>query len=142
MNEFRTAYQSYISLCIILIGSYYLLVSIRWIAKQIRNKFHNPKRIAISYMKTYMSAEEMGFLIEKFYDNINNRFMSTAMVEYGDGRKAALESKYILYRSSNLGNVNYEFSYNLQPFAQEFLNINLINKNIEILGNQFKYHLK
>lgn len=141
IENLRIKYQSYISICMIVVGAYYLFRIICWITKKIRNKVYNPKRIAIQYMKKFMSVEEMGFLIENYYDERNKRFKGTAMIEYSDGRKAGLESKYILYRSSNLGEW-YKFAYNLQPFAQEFLNKNLAEGNIDIQANQFRYKLK
>lgn len=141
IEDFRVTYQNYISLCMIIVGAYYLFRIICWFARKIRNKFYNPKRIAIVYMKKFMPIEEMEFLIENYYDERNHRFKGTAMIEYSDGRKAGLESKYVLYRASNLGEW-YAFAYNLQPFAQEFLNKNLAEGNIDIQANQFRYKLK
>lgn len=91
-------------------------------------------------MKNMMSPDEMGLLIEKYYDSTNNMFRSTAMIEYSDGRKAALESKFILYRASSMSQW-YSFAYNLQPYAVEFLNKNLHAGNIEVHGDSFQYKL-
>ena len=91
-------------------------------------------------MKNMMSPDEMGLLIEKYYDSTNNMFRSTAMIEYSDGRKAALESKFILYRASSMSKW-YSFAYNLQPYAVEFLNKNLYAGNIEVHGDSFQYKL-
>lgn len=141
IENLRIKYQSYISICIIIIGSYYTFGMISWVINKIRRKFDNPRRTAIQYMKKFMSADEMGFLIENYYDEINHRFKSTAMIECTDGRKTGLENKYILYSASNMGYC-YEFAYNLQPFAQKFLNRNLANGNIDIQSNQFRYKLR
>lgn len=92
-------------------------------------------------MKKYMPSDTMACLIEKFYDERNHRFKETAMIRYSDGRKAALESKFVLYRASSMSEYD-AFAYNLQPFAQKFLNENLMAGNIEIQANQFRYTLK
>lgn len=40
----------------------------------------------------------MRLLIEVFYDNGNNAFKSSGYIEYSDGRKTPLESKWIKYK--------------------------------------------
>ena len=140
IDGFRNTYQTYISICILVLGSYYLLGIVSWIRKLIWGKIYNPRKAAINYMKNTMNADEMGLLIEKYYDSDNNMFRSTAMIEFSDGRKAALESKFILYRASSMSEW-YSFAYNLQPYALEFLNKNLCQGNIEVQGSSFKYKL-
>lgn len=141
VEEFRSTYQTYISMCMIIIGAYYLLNGLNWCKKFVWRKFHNPRKIAINYMKKTMTVDEMGLLIEKYYDSVNNIFRSSAMIEFSDGRKAALESKYILYRASSMSEW-YSFAYNLQPYALKFLNKNLRNGNIEIKKDLFRYKLR
>lgn len=141
IEEIRLSYQTYISLSIIIIGSYYLFIIFCWIKNIIWRKFYNAKKTAIKYMKGSMSLDEMTLLIEKYYDTNNNRFRSTAMIEFSDGRKAALESKFILYRAATISQWGYSFAYNLQPYALEFLNKNLNAGNIEILTDSFSYKL-
>ncbi len=141
IDEFRNTYQTYISICIIIIGAYYVLVIIQKILIYLWEKFHNPKKIVLSYMKNTITGDEMGLLVEKYYDPLNKIFRSSAMIEFSDGRKAALESKFILYRASSLGE-RYSFAYNLQPYALEFLNKNLKADNIEIKGNLIKYRMR
>lgn len=138
--NFRNEYQEYISICLIVIGAYYCLCIINYIKNYIWRKFHNAKKIAIHYMKNMMTPDEMGLLIEKYYDSVNNMFRSTAMIEYSDGRKAALESKFILYRASSMSQ-RYSFAYNLQPYAVDFLNKNLYAGNIEVHEDSFRYEL-
>jgi len=140
VSEFRETYQTYISLCLIVIGSYYISGIVNYIRKIIWRKFHNAKKIAIKYMKDTMSPDEMGLLIEKFYAKENNRFRTTTYIDFSDGRKAALESKFILYRASSMSQ-GYSFSYNLQPYALEFLNENLRRGNIIIESTGFQYKL-
>lgn len=49
--------------------------------------------------------------------------------------------KYIIYRASQIG-YGYKFSYNLQPYALNFLNNNLRTGRIKISSNSFKFNLK
>ena len=76
INTFRNTYQTYISLCIIAIGAYYVLNIFGGIKKRIWAKFHNWKKVGIDYMKKYMSPDEMWLLIETFYNDKNERFGS------------------------------------------------------------------
>lgn len=139
--EFKIKYQVYISLCLIIIGSYYILKIVSFILESILNRIFSNKKIAIKYMKNTMSADEMGLLIEVFYDSRNNIFRTTGYIDFSDGRKAALEYKHIIYRSSNISD-GLSIAYNLQPYAVEFLNKNLRKNNIQIEGNNMRYNLK
>lgn len=134
--ELRNKYQSFVSIGLIIIGSYYILWILRKIEKIIHNKRYSAKRIAIKYMKDHMSVDEKRLLIEKFYDG--NEFNMTGYIEINDGRKAALEKMRIIYRSSN---VSYyaTFSYNLPPYILEYLNQNLILGKIDIQGTPENY---
>lgn len=138
IDNFKTTYQTYLSLCIIVIGLYYSFRIVCWIKDKIWLQLYNAKKIAIKYIRETITIDEMGLLIEKYYDSNNNVFRSTAMIEISDGRKAALESKFILYRASSVSEW-YSFAYNLQPYALEFLNKNLESGNFEIHSNSFKY---
>lgn len=93
-------------------------------------------------MKENMSPDEMWLLVESFYDERNKRFSSSGKIDYSDGRKAPLESKHIIYLASQMGDMLYGFSYNLQPYALEFLNKNLKDGNIQITGNRVSFQLK
>ena len=142
IDTFRNTYQTYISLCIIAIGAYYVLHLLGWIKKRIWAKFHNWKKVGIDYMKKYMSPDEMWLLIETFYNDKNERFGSSGFIDCMDGRKAALENKHIIYLASRTGTIIKGFSYNLQPYALEFLNKNLEEGNIRVENNQLVYELK
>ena len=145
LSEIRDKYQMYISLCLIITSAYYMFNILGFAGRFIIKRIINEKRIAIKYMKNEMSADEMGLLIEVFYDKNNNIFKSSGYIEYSDGRKAPLESKCILYRASSMSNIGIyahcAFAYNLQPYAREFLNRNLRNGNIKIQNNSFEYML-
>ena len=135
-------YQTYISLCIIAIGAYYVLHLFGWIKKCIWAKFHNWKRVGIDYMKKYMSPDEMWLLIETFYNDKNERFGLSGFINCMDGRKVVLESKHIIYLSSGTSNIIDGFSYNLQPYALDFLNKNLYEGNIVINGERMSFQLR
>ena len=139
--EFRNDYQTYISLCLIVTGANYILGIFNFIKRFFMGKIFSWKRTAIKYMKRYMSQDEMGLLIEVFYDRKNNRFKATGMIDVSDGRKAALESKHVIYLASQVSEW-YSFAYNLQPAPREFLNKNLVEGNININANSFKYILR
>ena len=142
IDTFRDIYQTYISLCMIAIGAYYILCIVGLIKSYIWSKTHNWKKTAIKYMTENMSPDEMWLLVETFYDERNKRFSSSGKIDYSDGRKAPLESKHIIYLASQMGDMLYGFSYNLQPYALEFLNKNLKEGNIQITGNRMSFQLK
>ena len=142
IDTFRNTYQTYISLCIIAIGAYYVLNILGGIIRFIWRKFHSIEKIGTNYMKYHMSPDEMQLLIRTFFDIDNYIFRSSGTINYGDGRKAALESKHIIYLASHMGSVVYGFAYNLQPYALEFLNKNLVEGNIRIENNRIFYQLK
>lgn len=142
IDMFRDTYQTYVSLCMIVIGSYYLMQIFTYCGKLVIRIIINQKRIALKYMKEDMSMDEMQLLIEIFYDRNNRIFHTTGLIDLGDGRKAALENKYVLYQSSPISTFYTKFAYNLQPYALEFLNHNLKTGNIEIKRDAFTYDLK
>lgn len=139
--ELRNKYQSFVSIGLIIIGSYYILCLLKSIKKKIYNKKNSAKRIAIKYMKEHMSLDEKRLLIEKFYDGDDNAFNMTGYIEINDGRKAALERMGIIYRSANVSYYTM-FSYNLQPYVLEYLNQNLILGKIDIQGSQEDFRFK
>lgn len=42
IENLRVKYQSYISICMIIVGAYYLFRIICWLANKIKNIFYNP----------------------------------------------------------------------------------------------------
>jgi hypothetical protein len=139
--KFRETYQTYISLCLILTGAYYIVSIVISIKKFIFRKLNSWERIAINYMKNYMSSDEMELLIKTYYDYENNQFKSSGFIDYTDGCKTALESKHVIYLASQMGKWT-SFAYNLQPSVRDFLNKNLTQGNIKIMHNSFEYNLK
>jgi|GEM_PF-1275008 len=143
----REKYQMYISLALIISSAYYIIKILSYAGKLLLKIIINEKNIAIKYMKNSMSPDEMALLIQAFYDKNNNTFKSCGYIDFTDGRKTPLVSKYIIYLASNMSSTDVlsnglcAFAYNLQPYVREFLNKNLKNKNIRITGNSFEYNL-
>ena len=86
IDSFRENYQTYISLCMIAIGSYYLLQVLMYTGKWISGRIFNRKKIALKYMKKDLSTDEMQLIIEAFYDEINRCFHTTGEIELNDGK--------------------------------------------------------
>lgn len=139
--EFRDAHKTTISLVLIITSSYYIFNFVRILKIIILNKMFPDDKKAIKYMKNYMSEDEMFLIIETFYDSSNNIFRSTGYINISEGRKAALESKKVIYLSANVSRFD-EFAYSLQPYARKFLNKNLKKGNIRIENNHLTYSLE
>lgn len=138
--DFRKSYQTYLTICIIVTASYYLFSLLRYLSLFILGKIINDKKIAINYMKRNMSPDEMGLLVQTFYDFKMNRFKSSGQIDITDGRKAPLESKKVIYLASQLGDFLNGFSYNLQPYALEYLNAQLQKGNIVFRKDGISWH--
>lgn len=141
IDKFRGKYQMYISIGLIVIVSFYILNLITWLSMFLLSRIANDKRIGMKYLKDVMSADEMGFLIEIFYDKEHNIFRNTGYIEMSDGRGAGLVNRHVIYLSSQISNLTY-FSYNLQPWAYKFLNQKLKEGNIIVNGRSIQYQLK
>lgn len=139
--NFRTSHQTYISLCLIVTGVYLILHVLSLIKSYLFGRFFGWSRVAIKYMKRYMSPDEMSLIVQTFYDRENNQFRTTGYIDYSDGRKAALVSKHVIYLASQMSQW-YSFAYNLQPVAREFLNRNLAQGKIIISADRIQYKLK
>lgn len=85
-----------------------------------------------------MSMEEMILLIMVFYDEKINSFRVLGKIRFDNGIKIPLIFYDVIYLTSNLGNICSGFSYNLQPYALEFLNNNLKDGNINIQERTFR----
>lgn len=138
---FRDAYQTYISIAVIVIAAFYLLNIITWIFNKVYFKCFGPEHIGKKYLKEIMSPDEMGFLVEKFYDQENRVFRNTGYIDINDGRGAGLKNRHVIYISANASYYN-SFAHNLQPWAYRFLNENLAKGNIKIQGQHIEFKLK
>lgn len=141
INDFVNKYRMYISLCLILCSSYFLVILIEKLVSFTCRKLYNYKKIAIKYMKNDMSINEMQLIVQTFYDKNSKKFNSSGYIDMSDGRKAALESKHIIYLASQFSCYD-TFAYNLQPYAFKFLNKNLEDGNIKFDYDRFSYVLK
>lgn len=143
LSILKDKFQMYISLSLIASISYYLLGMTAFILNSIIAKINNPKRVAIKYIKKEISEDEMTLIIKRFYNKSSNSFVSSGKIDINDGRKAALEKKYILYRASNISYGHTTFAYNLQPYVREYLNKSLKNGKFQIdsNGDNISYNL-
>ena len=143
LSILKDKYQIYISLSLVATISYYLLEFIHCLSRFIMKKIHNPKRVAIKYIKNEISEDEMSLIITTFYNKQLNKFVSSGKIDINDGRKAALEYKNILYMASNISYGYTVFAYNLQPYVREFLNKSLRKGKIkiDITDNNLSYSL-
>ena len=94
-----------------------------------------PERLITNYLKNSMSEDEFNFLVEKFYNPYEKRFMLTAKIDYSDGRITPLETNMIIYRASNLSSLGMLFDYNLHNYALHLLNED-IQKGIIRIDNK------
>lgn len=133
--NFRIAYQQYLSAIIILVGAYYLYNIILKLYHCIRKIIYAPERLITNYLKNSMSEDEFNFLVEKFYNPYEKRFMLTAKIDYSDGRITPLETNMIIYRASNLSSLGMLFDYNLHNYALHLLNED-IQKGIIRIDNK------
>lgn len=139
--DFRNKYQLYLTICIIVTGSFYLYKIIKYIILFLANKIINDEKVAINYMKKYMSPDEMGLIVQTFYDARTNRFKSSGIIDLADGRRTPLENKNVIYLASQLGST-YGFAFNLQPYALDFLNKKLKEGEIAITDKEITWQFK
>lgn len=137
----RIKYQSVLSGVIVCIGAFYIYFLIEKIARFIKLRFFGIEHTAKHYLKNAITDDEKMLLIEKFYDKQKQSFVTTGYIDLSDGRKAALEYKGILYRSSSVSSYYTQFSYNLQPYALKILNDNVRKGNIVIEDDRYKFSL-
>ena len=137
---FRTTYQSHISICIIVVGAYYLINAISWTMKYAHRKMHNLDKSAIKYISNTMSQDEKEFLIDYFYDNDKCLFRVSANVDMTNGIIAPLESKGVIYRATEISR-SIEFAYNLRPSVLNFLNDNLEKGKIKIDTERYEWNV-
>lgn len=136
LYQLKEKYQSHISIFLIISFSYLMIRFTLYVGKIILRKLYSPKRI-IKYMIKNMSAEEMGLLIKVFYDKRFNKFITTGTISITNGLIAPLEFYKIIYCSSQINVESFCFTYNLQPYALNFLNKNLKNGNIDIINSRY-----
>lgn len=135
----RNQYKSYLSIIFVVCMSYYILLFINFVKNKIYIRLYGASKKAITYLKKWISHEEIEFLINTFYDIKVNQFKSTGMAEFSDGRKAGLEHSNIIYRASSISAYGTEFSYNIQPVILKYLNNNIKKGKITITKDTYKW---
>lgn len=141
LYEIRQEYQKYVSIGLLVIGSFYIYRICIWIYELIRRKRYSTERLGIKYMREHMNIDEKRLLVEIFYDMNENRFNASGYIRINDGRKAGLVARNIIYRAANVSYYT-SFAYNLQPYALEFLNSQLLLGKIEVHEEKFKFDLE
>lgn len=136
LTDFRNEYQTSLTICIIITGSYYLLSLIKFIFSFFVKRMASPKKIALNYMKNGMSLDEKILLVQTFYDFDRKCFRLSGKLNVEDGRWQPLYQNRVIYQGSEIGDFIDGFSFNLQPYALDFLNEQLEKGNIKISENQ------
>ena len=128
LDEWRNKYRSVIGLIVLFCGVCCLI----WLFVFLKNKFFPVERREAKFIKKYLmkliSSQEKEFLINHFFNFDRQEFMVTAQVDLMDGCVASLTSAFIIYRAANIGYGPNNWSYNLQPIAQRYLNKAILNK--------------
>jgi len=137
----RNDYKSKLSLLFLICLSYYFLVLLSYTKMKFEVKYNRKHKLAIKYLKKLISKDEICFLISTFYDTNTQKFRSIGQVDLEDGRKAALENMYIIYRASTISS-GFIFPYNIQPYILIYLNHNVENGNIKIKNESYIWSLK
>lgn len=146
--ELTLPFKPYISFIFIISAFFYIYELISFLNIKVKEWLNSPDKISLKYFKRHISQDEIGFLIEKFYDKNHNIFRKTGRIEITDGRGAELISNYIIYLSSTVTRTpNYieqdqTFDYNLSSFSVNFLNKKLRCNHLKIYSDHFTYNFK
>lgn len=139
LNEWRDKYRSIIGLIILFCAVCCLI----WLFTFSKNRIFPVERktakFAEKYLKKLISSQEKEFLIENFYDYDKSEFVVTACVDMMDGCVASLTNAFVIYRASNIGYGPNNWSYNLQPVAQRYLNKAIRKKEIIITRKKYTW---
>lgn len=134
--DFKNKYQFAFSLCFIILTCYYLSILINYFLKKIKNcKFKKSREKLIKSI----SLEEKKHIMA-FYNFDNKQFGTSAVFDISNAIVNLLEHKQIIGRGSNLSVGYTNFSYFLQPWAQEYLNKQLNEGNIVVEGDKFSWN--
>lgn len=143
--ELTLPFKPYISFIFIISAFFYIYELISFLNIKVKDWLNSPDKIALKYFKRHISQDEIGFLIEKFYDKNHNIFRKTGRIEITDGRGTELEYNHIIYRSSNVTKrpkimeQDQTFDYNLSSFSFTFLNYILKSNELIIYKDTFTY---
>lgn len=141
ISDLRNQYQSFITLCIVVIGAYYIYHTICYITIYLKKRLNFQQRKALNYLKNEMTIDERNLLIKTFYDYDKHVFKLSGTIELCDGVITPLQKNRIIYQASSLGTI-YGFSYNLYPYIYRILNENIKKKNINITRSKILWKLE
>lgn len=134
--DFKNKYQFAFSICFIILTCYYLSALISHFLKKMKKiKF---KKQRINLIKA-ISLEEKQYIMT-FYDSDSKQFGTSTTFDISNAIVNLLERKQIIGRGSNLSVGYTNFSYFLQPWAQEYLNEQLKKGNIVVEGDKFTWN--
>ena len=113
IDEFVKSYRNYLGPSFVLLFSF-LITKI--LVGEINKKKLLKKRM--EFMNS-LTSEEKGYLVAFIYEGKN-----TIYCAFGDGIAGGLIAKCIIYKASNIVNVLEGDSFNLHPWARNYLNKN------------------
>lgn len=134
--EFKNKYQFVFSICFIIFSCYYLASIVNWAKKKInviRFKKHRSELIK------KLSPEEKQYVMA-FYNKDTKQFDTSSIFDITNAVVNLLEHKQIIGRGSSLSVGYTEFSYFLQPWAQEYLNKQLKEGHIVVEKDKFSWN--
>ena len=139
LNDWRDKYRSIIGLIILFCS----LCCLIWFFTFLKDKLFpvekKTAKFAKKYLKKLISSQEKEFLINNFYNFEVGEFAVTAHVDMLDGCVTSLTNAFIIYRASNIGYGPSDWSYNLQPVAQRYLNKAIYKKEIIITQKEYRW---
>lgn len=139
LNDWRDKYRSIIGVIILFCAVCCLIWFFTFLKDKIYPIEKRTANFAKKYLKTLISKQEKAFLINNFYNFEAGEFAVTAYVDIMDGCVASLTNAFIIYRASNIGYGPSNWSYNLQPVAQRYLNKAIYKKKIIITDEGYKW---
>lgn len=113
VDVLRKNHKDKLGLALLLSFAFLLVEFIIYLKKELI-KWRIPKTL-IAHLKN-LTKEEKEILSEYV-----NEGKATVPMEITDGVRGGLEAKNIIFRSSNMGMFGMLFSYNIQPWALEYL---------------------
>ncbi|HID0768134.1 TPA: super-infection exclusion protein B [Clostridium botulinum] len=132
--------KAYIGIALILSFLYVLVEIFLQIYKVIKNKIGQHGNLRFMRKQLYDLTNDEKRILARYIVNETK----TQKLSYANGVVRGLESFKIIFRSSNVGTYGMLFSYNIQPWAWEWLNkhpellepelSSLTNKNIDTVS--------
>lgn len=134
--DFKNKYQFAFSICFIILTCYYFSVIMSYAVKKIKTLRFKKRRESL--IKA-ISLEEKQYIMS-FYDFETKQFGTSTTFDISNAIVNLLEHKQIIGRGSNLSVGLTNFSYFLQPWAQEYLNKQLQEGKIVVEKDKFSWN--